>query len=327
MASRNWCFTLFFHGSDDLSPVEEAAFEAGNLGIWFADPLFKYVIVNVEQCPETARVHWQGYMELTDKVRFTGVKSKCPGLLTAHFEVRRGTREQARQYCQKPESQIAGPFEYGEWGAGQGNRSDLDDVAAAIAAGAKEQQIALDFPVQYIKFARGIKQLLAMQDTTPTPDPTFIPRNWQTRVLSLLSLPQNDRQIIWVTDATGGQGKTRLTTNLVAEHHAVQLSGRLPDMTYAFYTMTQRTAPRIVCFDITRAAQDSSGHLYSMAESLKSGRLFNSKYESCAFTFPAPHVIFFANTSWDREKFSHDRVLELNLANPQHHLPLPPAQE
>jgi len=318
MASRNFCFTLFFHGSADFTAEEEAIYEAQNLATYFSDPLFKYIIISVEQCPDTGRIHWQGYMELFDPVRFTAVKVKAPMLQTAHFEKRRGTREQAKEYCDKEESRIAGPFEFGNWEIHQGTRSDLEEVSAAITAGAKESDIARDFPVQYIKFARGIKALLAMQHTNPAPDPDFVPRPWQQRVLDLLSQPANDRSIIWVTDTTGNKGKTRLATNLVAQHAATTLSGKLPDMTYGFFQQCQKgKAPAICCFDITRAAGEYSGHLYSMAESLKSGRLFNTKYESQHFTFPTPHVIFFANRSWDREKFSHDRVIELDLNNPE----------
>jgi hypothetical protein len=318
MSARNYCFTLFFFGDESLSPSEEAIFEAHNLPAWFSDPLFKYVIINVEQCPDTAQIHWQGYMELSDKVRFTAIKSKCPGLLTAHFEARRGTREQAKEYCSKEESRIAGPFEYGSWGEQQpGKRSDLAEVAEAILAGAKEAEIAERFPVQFIKFARGIKELIAAQHTAPAPDPDFVPRPWQQHILTLLSQPTNDRTIIWVTDTTGNRGKTRLTTHLLAERGGTALSGRLPDMTYGIFTLVKRGQyPTTVCFDITRAAGDYSSHLYTMAESLKTGRLYNTKYESQHFTFPIPHVIFFSNRSWDREKFSHDRVVEIDLNAP-----------
>jgi len=323
MAARNYCFTLHFSGADGLTAVEEAVYEASNLHAHFHDPLFKYVIVNVEKAPtanildDNDGIHWQGYMELTDSVRFNAVKTKAPFLLTAHFEKRRGTRDQARAYCGKTDSQIAGPYEHGDFGITQGNRTDLDEVSAAITAGAKESDIARDFPTQYIKFARGIKALLAMQHTDPAPDPDFVPRPWQQKVLDLVAMAADDRKIIWVTDTVGNKGKTRLATNLVAQHAATTLGGKLGDMIYGYFTSCQKgKEPAIAIFDITRAAGEYSGHLYSMAEALKSGRLFNTKYESQHFTFRTPHVIFFSNKSWDREKFSHDRVIELDLNSP-----------
>ena len=54
-----------------------------------------------------------------------------------------------------------------------------------------------------------------------------------------------------------------------------------------------------------------------MGEALKSGFVFTTKYQSRQVTFKPPHVIYFSNASWDREKFSHDRVVEIDLNAPQ----------
>jgi hypothetical protein len=320
MTSRNYCFTKFHAEQDQFTAEEVAIFEAENLSEHFADPIFKYVVVNVEACPETMRPHWQGYMELSSSVRFAQVKAKAPILFDAHFEKRHGTREEARRYCMKEESRIAGPFEYGNFDdGGQGSRSDLADVAKAIAEGASEQEISELFPEHYIRYTRGIKALIAMQHQNPAPDPNFVPRKWQEHLLALFTAEApDDRTIYWVTDTVGGKGKTRLATHLISMHSGFPMSGKMPDMTYAYLSMiNQHRPPKIAIFDISRAAQEYSSHLYSMAEHLKSGRLFNQKYESQHFTFPAPHVLFLANKSWDREKFSHDRVVEIDLNAPQ----------
>nr|QGF19369.1 replication associated protein [Antarctic circular DNA molecule] len=318
MTARNYVFTKHFTGNDEISAVDEASWEAGNLSEHFSDPLFKYVIVNVERCPQTEGIHWQGYTELTSSVRFTQVKAKAPILADAHFERRRGTRDEAREYCMKEDTQIAGPFEYGVFDDGQGTRSDLAEVAKAIAEGASELEISQLYPEHYIRYHKGIKALMAMQHKEADPDPDFVTRPWQEHLMALLtSEVADDRTIYWVTDTIGGKGKTRLATHLISMHHGFPLSGKMPDMVYAYMSRcNQHRYPRVAIFDISRAAQEYSGHLYSMAEHLKSGRLFNTKWESQHFTFPTPHVVFFSNTSWDRSKLSLDRVVEIDLNNP-----------
>lgn len=84
----------------------------------------------------------------------------CP---TAHIEERRGSRDQAREYCRKLDT-AAGPFiEYGEWrDVGQGARNDLQEVARLVADGASLAQLAGSHPVQVIKFGKGIASLIQL---------------------------------------------------------------------------------------------------------------------------------------------------------------------
>lgn len=311
--SRNYVFTLHFADSADFSAEELALFHAHDLSTVFQSPLFKYVIVNVETCPETQRIHWQGYMELGSSVRFAQVKREAPLLETAHFERRRGTREQAVEYCSKTESQLAGPFTYGSMEVGQGYRSDLAEAAAAVAAGKTAQQLAELYPETYIRYHSGLAALSAALNSKPEPEVGFVAKSWQQHLLSLIGQEADDRKIIWVTDTVGGRGKTRLAHHLMRNYGAMRLSGKMADMAYAW---ALAPAP-VAVFDITRAAAECSGHLYSMGEALKSGFVFTTKYQSRQVTFKPPHVIYFSNASWDREKFSHDRVVEIDLNAPQ----------
>ena len=72
--------------------------------------------------------------------------------------------------------------------------------------------------------------------------------------------------------------------------------------------------PTTAVFDISRAAAEHVPHLYSMAEMTKNGLIVSNKYESRQLAFAPMQVIFFSNESWDRSKFSHDRVKEMNLS-------------
>lgn len=135
--SRNYCFTSFGVGAP----------------IWDEESL-RYLVYQRELCPETKREHWQGYAECKKVMKIVGFK-KCIGDAKAHCEVRRGTREQAREYCMKPESRIGLPVELGEWTKGQGHRSDL---ASACALGSTEL-VRLEFPTVYVRYHRGLEKL------------------------------------------------------------------------------------------------------------------------------------------------------------------------
>lgn len=312
-ASRNYVFTLFFEDNEDFCADELAVHEAHQLSLHFQNPLFKFVIVNVERCPSTQRIHWQGYVELSDVSRYTAIKKAAPILDSAHFERRMGTAQEAIDYCSKADTRVEGcdaPFTYGKH-EGQGHRSDLDSISELVKSGKSVRDIAEIAPGTFIRYHAGIKALISALKTAPEPDVPINLYPWQQSIMSRLATEPDDRTIIWVTDTQGGKGKSRLTTHLVKDHGALCPTGNLRDMTYAFCM----NPTRIVCFDITRAAADSSSHLYSQAEMLKNGRVFSAKYESHQSTFKPPHVIFFSNQTWDTTKFSLDRVIEYDLDN------------
>lgn len=138
--ATHWCFTL----NNPTSPL--------NLD---GNPDIRYAIWQKEK-GENGTEHYQGYIEFNGQHRLAFCKNILP---QAHFEPRKGTREQARDYCRKEDTRIEGPWEVGEWKrGGQGARSDLLEVANAIKEQKTEKEIFEDFPVAYLKFAKGIKQ-------------------------------------------------------------------------------------------------------------------------------------------------------------------------
>jgi len=172
------------------------------------------------------------------------------------------------------------------------------------------REIAEELPAVYIRYHGGIGALKAALEDNVVPEEGFEPRPWQQQLLESLTQPADDRTVIWVTDTQGGAGKSRLTRHLIRNHGALSLSGKVADMSYAY---SMQRAP-IVCFDITRAAAEYATCLYSMGEKLKDGVLFITKYQSRQIVFQPPHVVYFSNQTWDRTKFSLDRVKEIVIA-------------
>lgn len=115
---RNWCFTAW----------EKLDWESMITG------KCTYIIVGEEICPETKKVHYQGYAEFSDGITLSACKKLFGN--DVHFEKRMGTQEQAITYCKKD-----GKWEeFGELKQ-QGKRTDLDKCRSLIKEGKKNYEI------------------------------------------------------------------------------------------------------------------------------------------------------------------------------------------
>jgi len=112
----------------------------------------KYMVWQAERGVEGQTPHLQGYIMFNKTMTFTGVKKL---MKEAHWEMRKGTHEQAKEYCMKEETRDSaavnggGPWTHGE-DAQPGKRSDLLLLKAAVDEGRDELSIAQDdklFPV------------------------------------------------------------------------------------------------------------------------------------------------------------------------------------
>lgn len=154
---RNWCFTLFVEEEKDYNDFIHSGQDGIRLGVW-----------QLERCPESSRLHLQGYLEFSSSYRLARVKQILQND-SVHLEPRRGSRQQAIAYCEKVESRVRGPWRYGSINDNQqGKRTDLHDVADALLSGSSVHDIAQEFPVQFIKFHRGIQNLHSLRARTRT---------------------------------------------------------------------------------------------------------------------------------------------------------------
>lgn len=145
--SRSYCFTAF----QEEPPTN--------------GPRTRYLIYQREVCPETNRAHWQGYAEFYTPLRIPAAQREL-GIPGCHMELRRGTREQARDYCRKEQSRMPAtdPVELGTFDSGgQGTRSDIDQLWSAIAAGGTETDIAATYPA-FIRYHSGISKAIQLRD-------------------------------------------------------------------------------------------------------------------------------------------------------------------
>lgn len=65
------------------------------------DATASYWIWGEEICPDTGRLHYQGFIILDRRSRFAAAKRAIGGGIDVHLESRQGTRAEARAYCIK----------------------------------------------------------------------------------------------------------------------------------------------------------------------------------------------------------------------------------
>lgn len=154
MSQRSWCFTLF----DVAWSVKDAQ-----------QSEIKYLIYQKEKCPTSNREHYQGYCELLSKVGIKKFKSILNSE-SAHVESRKGTRDQARAYCQKEDTRIDGPFEYGVWEHSQGHRSDLDTLVTCVKEGLTDLQLLDKIPSTFARYYKTVDKIRSVLDKEKSRD-------------------------------------------------------------------------------------------------------------------------------------------------------------
>ena len=129
-----------------------------------------YMIYQMERCPSTGTLHWQGYTRFKNTKRLSSVKNLLGN--TVHLEFARGTEQDNKAYCSKDESRVEGevPHEFGNFepDAGhQGKRTDLEAVHALIDSGQTTRQIAQAETETFIRYHAGIERAVQLHRPVP----------------------------------------------------------------------------------------------------------------------------------------------------------------
>lgn len=145
---RNYCFTSY---KDDcvINP----------------DPTVRYYIYQQEQCPQTGKKHYQGYIEFHKAVRYNTVKDILNDP-KVHLESRKGSAKQASDYCKKEDTAIKGTQV--EWGkmASQGERIDIYEAVDDIRNGVQSEA----HDVYLMRYPAGYRAIKDKYDIPPRRD-------------------------------------------------------------------------------------------------------------------------------------------------------------
>lgn len=140
--SKYWCFTL-----NNYDPTEEQTIaslhDAQGTPVTF--------LIYGREIGENGTRHLQGYIEFSTRKRLTGVKRLLGERV--HLEARRGTAQEAADYCRKDGDFVT----YGEISVPQqGRRNDLESLHSDLTAGKPLREIAEDHFGSFIRYQRGI---------------------------------------------------------------------------------------------------------------------------------------------------------------------------
>lgn len=141
-AAKNWCFTLNNYNDEQVEHLRRAFEEAQAV----------YMVFGRER-GENGTPHLQGFLQLGVRRRLGQLRNTFSD--QAHWEIARGTPQEAARYCKKD-----GDFE--ELGAilgGSGRRSDLGAVAELVRGGASMRRIADEHPEAVLRYGNGISRL------------------------------------------------------------------------------------------------------------------------------------------------------------------------
>lgn len=270
---RNWCFTSY-----DLE----------NFRVPDDDPRFRYCVYQAEKCPETERVHLQGYIEFNKAVAFGAVKQLLNDA-SVHLEGRRGTREEARAYCMKPESRYAEPIEFGTWtGSQERARQDLNEARERIQEKRSWNEV-LNEPelcqilARYPRWAREVYD--ARNVDVPAPD--IVLRDWQVQVLDMLDEEPVKRRVIWIWSEESGTGKTTFFDFCSARFNVLPAT----DFTNTLYAYDGQ---RIIWFDLTRAQSADYSPYHAIEKFSNCTFHLSTKYTSTR-KYVNCHVVVTAN--------------------------------
>ena len=128
--SRAWCCTIF--NLEEYPPLAAR------------DDILT-LVVGEEICPDTKRVHYQGYVRFNNVVRGAALKKLAP---TSHWEVRRGSEDQAIAYCRKDGKLVADRVS--EVPEVDGKDNIPERVTDMIRDGATNRQIWDAYPVFFM---------------------------------------------------------------------------------------------------------------------------------------------------------------------------------
>jgi len=150
-SQRAYCFTSFANQEPIFNPEE-----------------VRYMIFQQEECPETYNLHYQGYVEFYRKITMKTAFKILGFESQGRFFIRKGTRQQARAYCMKSETQIDFPKEFGDFRAGgQGARCDLKQLIDDIKEGKSDFELMEQDPQGFkenMKFIGVARSLIKEED-------------------------------------------------------------------------------------------------------------------------------------------------------------------
>lgn len=269
---------------------------------------------------EETKLVFKGYVEFSIQVTPVRIREWLEVTDASDFKISPvflKDRERLIRLRTSSETRYKGPDDLilpAAWGRGEtsraapGVRNDMEEIREILKEHGPEEgvkRVAEQFPGQFMRYANGITQLAQLVVPRVREEADFVFRPWQAAIHKIASGKPHDRHIYWIEDGKGNTGKSRLTTWMCREMGAVELDGRQMDAAFSY------TGQPIVIFDLARCVDTATlKDMYTVAEKLKNGQIYSSKYMSRLKVFHVPHVFFFSNSPppigvWSADRLQH----------------------
>lgn len=309
----------------------------------------KFLIYQSEICSTTGRLHLQMYMEFTKVVRFTYIqkvldcKVHCENafstqMYNAYYCSKRFTynedqmiryksfgddykdlpdfvwgrfhdEDEVRDYIQSLTEKKSVPKK-----KTQGARNDLVKLTEFIANYSSYsdclQAATADIRPSLVKYKQYVIDMIASRPREKCDwwFPTY--RCWQSDLLKILSVPADDRTIVFIVDPVGGNGKSQIFEYIYRNFNAFYAMGREDNISRQYNLET------VILCDSSRDHNNAVN--YTSLEALKNGILVSSKYEPITKIRPRgsnAHIIVNMNEYPDRSKLSYDRYVVYDITD------------
>ena len=205
---RRWAFTINNYNVEEPWRTVETLSEQKTI---------KFLVVGRELAPSTGTRHLQGYVEYFSCRSFQGVTRHLYSIFegNAHIKVAHSSTTENYEYCTKEDSD---PFVF------KGQKKDnattvekatigeMAEMAAKQGTEACKTAFGMDYYVSkqaVDKAANAVRSDLALTVLKEQFENATL-KPWQDMVMKLIEL-QGDREILFVVDEQGNQGKTWLT--------------------------------------------------------------------------------------------------------------------
>lgn len=288
--SKNWCFTLNNYTDDDVTRVSNLS------------SVTDYLVFGRE-VGENGTPHLQGFVCFPLRKRLNQV---IAALGQCHCTVARFPIK-AAEYCKKD-------GDYEEFGqmpvTESGKRNDLELFKEDVKQGNIDLKSIRELHSEvYAKYTRFCIEYV--NDNNKCGEVANHPlREWQANLNSILNGSVNEREIIFIVDYNGNNGKSWFFRYYEQNHDEtcqIILPGKKLDM-----AMVLQSGKRSYLFDCPRSKQGEFIQ-YDFLEEVKNGNVFSGKYESKLKRFAIPHVCVAMNEDPDMSKLSRDRYRIIRL--------------
>lgn len=148
-ACKRFCFTLNNPTEEEIKTVSELQPSE--------EPEIAVFVCGLEHGEQEGREHFQGYVEVTRRVRFNGLRALLPFLARAAIFVAKGSRVDNFKYCTKENV-------LNQWGAPEyKQRSDLDELRSDLLdSSISIRDVADKHFGAFLRYQRGISAYLAL---------------------------------------------------------------------------------------------------------------------------------------------------------------------